>query len=493
MIDAGRGRQARACLLAFAMLLLSASFATAATAATAPLAQFNRETYAYSTTLSTSQEANRYQVMVLQGTDHAQVPLLKAANPNLKILMYSNLLTTNPSDGPAWAECTSYAADNASHPSWFLLDSHGKRIALSGYAGNYVMDVGNTAYQQACVSHALSLATQYKFDGIYFDGAAADLAYAVPAGVTVPKYPTRAAWQPAVYSLLSHATPQIHTQHRLLVGNIGGGATQAGLWQKWTGAMDGSMEESWMDSSVSYFWPQMAADTAWSEANGKIALLHSHYTTETGNTFGLAEMMLVARGKSSYSTSNVNYQNSELWFPEYRTAQSLGAATSGSTRLGNGISARAFANGVVLAKTSGSPATVNLLGGTYSGSQLSKVTRATMSTSSGLILLKDVPSGGPSLPPFDVVAPTITGSLAPGQTVTANPGLWSAVPTPAYTYQWKRCLTTSLKTCTPISGATRSTYQVQSGDSGHYLSMTVTASNSGGARIGYSPLSAQVS
>ena len=96
MIHAERGRQAFACLLAFATLLLAASFAGDATAATPPLAQFNRETYAYSTTLSTSQEANRYQVMVLQASNHAEVPLLKAANPNLKILMYSNLLALEP-------------------------------------------------------------------------------------------------------------------------------------------------------------------------------------------------------------------------------------------------------------------------------------------------------------------------------------------------------------------------------------------------------------
>ena len=492
MIDARRGRQALACLTAFATLLLIAGFASDASGATAPpLAQFNRETYAYSTTLTTSQEANRYQVMVLQATDHAQVPLLKAANPNLKILMYSDILATNASDPPAWAECTVYSTDNAQHPTWFLLNQKGQRIASTSYPGQYVMDVGNTAYQQACVAHPLSLAKQYGFDGIYFDGATADLAYALPAGMTSPKYPNRTAWQAAVYSMLSYAAPQIHAQHLLLVGNIGGGATQAGLWQKWTGVMDGSEEESWLDSNVSYFWPQMLADTAWSEANGKIAILHSHYTTEPGNAFALAEMMLVAGGKSSYSTSNGNYQGAELWFPEYTQAQSLGAATSGMTQLPNGVSARAFANGVVLANTSGSSKTVSLLGGTYSGSQLSKVTSASMATASGLILLKDVPNT--SQAPFNVVAPAITGSLAPGQTVTANTGLWSSVPTATYTYQWKRCLTTALKTCSVISGVTGATYQVQSADSSHYLSVTVTARNSAGSRIGYSPLSAQVS
>jgi hypothetical protein len=494
---AKNGRPARACLLALATLLIAAGFAadasaaiTDASTATPPLAQFNRETYAYSTTLTTSQEANRYQVMVLQGSDYAQVPLLKAANPNLKILMYSNLLATNPSDPPAWAECTAYAADNASHPSWFLLDNNGHRIPLAGYTGNYVMDVGNTAYQQACVSHATSLAKQYKFDGVYFDGATANLVWAVGSTVTVPKYPSTTTWQPAVYSMLSYAAPQIRAQHLLMVGNIGGGATTTGLWQKWTAVMDGSEEESWMDTSVAYYWPQMIADAAWSEANGKITILHSHYTTETGNTFGLAVMMLQAQGKLSYSTSNANYRNSELWFPEYDLAKALGVALSGSTSLPGGIAARAFANGVVLTNTSASASTVQLVGGNYSGSGLSHVSSIPMSADSGRILLKDTPTGGPNLPPANIVAPAISGAAAVGQTLTANPGLWSALPAPSYRYQWKRCSTQTV--CSVISGATGSTYKIQSADASRYLRVAVTATNSAGVRTGSSAPTAKV-
>jgi hypothetical protein len=292
--------------------------------------------------------------------------------------------------------------------------------------------------------------------------------------------------------MLSYLAAQVHAQHLLIVGNIGGGATQPGLWQKWTTPLDGSMEESWMDTSVSYFWPVMMLDTAWSEANGKITLLHSHYTTETGNTFGLATMMLMAAGKSSYSTANANYQTSELWFPEYTSAQSLGVPTSASTQLPGGIYGRAFANGIVLSNPSGAASTVKLLGGTYSGSQLSKVSSVPLGAASGRILLKDVPNGGPSLPPADIIAPTITGSFTVGSTVTAVPGLWSAVPTPSYTYQWTRCTTTSLNTCAVIAGVTGSTYKLTSADSGHYLATTVTAKTSAGTRAGYSALTAQV-
>lgn len=379
-----------------ALVLPGAQAAGAQPAAGTSPALFNRETYSYSSSLSASQEANRYQVMVLHATDHADVQLLKAANPNVKIFMYTNILASNPSDPGTWSECTTYATDNSSHPSWFLVNQAGQRMGLSGYAGNYVMDVGNPAYQQACVAHATALAKQYGFDGVYFDGATANLAWAVPAGTSVPKYPTPASWQAAVYSLLSYATPQVHAQGRLLVANIGGGANYAGLWQKWTSAVDGSEEESWMDTSVSYYWPQMLADTAWSEANGKLAILHSHYATETGNTFGLASMLLVAQGKASYSTANTNYTTSELWFPEYNTAQQLGAPVGPYRQLANGVLERTFTGGLVVVNpTTHAAPSFALGGGVYSGSGLANALSAALAPASGLILLRVATSPPP--------------------------------------------------------------------------------------------------
>jgi hypothetical protein len=372
-----------------------AAGAQSAATGTSP-ALFNRQTYSYSTLLSTSQEANLYQVMVLHAIDHAKVPLLHAANPNLKIFMYTNVLSSNPGDPNALAECTAYATDSASHPTWFLLDQAGRRIALSGYPGNYVMDMGNTGYQQACVAHATTLAKQYGFDGVYFDGVTANLAWAVPSGTSVPQYPTTSSWQTAVYSLVSYATPQVHAQGRLLVANIGGGANYPGLWQKWTAAMDGSEEESWMDTSVSYYWSQMMADTAWSEANGKLAILHSHYTTETGNTFGLASMMLLAQGNSSYSTANTNYSTSELLFPEYITAQHLGAPTGPYQKLANGVDERTFTGGLVLVNpTMHAVPSFVLGGGLYSGSGLTNAQSAALGPASALILQRVVTSPPP--------------------------------------------------------------------------------------------------
>jgi hypothetical protein len=383
------GRRRRGWLLG-AVLLSATCFTAAASAATsATLAQFNRETFAYTSQLGIQPEAARYQVMVLQATDHAEVPRLKAANPALKILMYSDVLLSRTSDTKALTTCTSYANDRSSHPSWFMTDQHGQPIVDASYPGDYLMNVGNPAYQQSCVAHAISLARGYGFDGLYLDDVTAWVGWALPAGTTVPAYPTASLWQSAMYSLLSYAAPQLHAQGLLVVGNLGGAISTPGLWQRWSTPLDGSEDEAWAESGDPADWYAQMVNVAWSEANGKLTIVHTHLQTEAANTFGLASMLLVAQGRTSYSTSNANYTNSEAWYPEYRVAQALGSALDPTPSLINGIYIRRFAHGLVLANPSNSPTAVYLGGLTYSGATQTKVSSVTMGPWTGVIVLED--------------------------------------------------------------------------------------------------------
>jgi hypothetical protein len=370
----------------------AARAASALTAAGSP-ALFNRTTYGFSSVLTTGQEAAQYNVMVMQSTDAPTVAQLHAANPNLKVFMYQNVLFSLGTDPTGATTCTGYQNDSASHPTWFMLDSHGNRILDHVYANEYIMDVGNAGYQQACVAHAVALAKQSGFDGVYFDGLAATLAYTLPAGVSVAEYPNDPAWQAAVYSLVSYAGPSSKAQGVPIIGNIGGSTLTPGLWQKWTAPLAGSEEESFTDGGAGLAqqirdWPTKLANVAWSEANGKIVLLHSWNTTQTGNRYGLASMMLVANGQSSYSTSNGDYGSYETWYPEYTVARYLGAPRGVYTQFANGVYQRRFANGIVLVNpTARSIPTFSLGGGTYSGSQLSNVSSVSMGPTSGLILI----------------------------------------------------------------------------------------------------------
>jgi hypothetical protein len=110
--------------------------------------------------------------------------------------------------------------------------------------------------------------------------------------------------------------------------------------------------------------------------------------------------------------------------------------------------------------------------------QLVSVT-VTASNSAGQAL---VTSGtvGPVLPaaPVDTTAPGITGTAQQGATLGTSNGLWTNSPT-AYSYAWGDC-NSSGSSCSAIAGATSSTYTLTAADVSKYMSVTVTASNSGG-------------
>jgi hypothetical protein len=92
--------------------------------------------------------------------------------------------------------------------------------------------------------------------------------------------------------------------------------------------------------------------------------------------------------------------------------------------------------------------------------------------------------------PVNVVAPSITGTAAQGQTLTAAPGTWVGRPT-AFAYQWQRCDATGAN-CVAVDGATAATYVVGPADLGATLRVVVTATNASGAATAVSPPTATV-
>jgi hypothetical protein len=82
-------------------------------------------------------------------------------------------------------------------------------------------------------------------------------------------------------------------------------------------------------------------------------------------------------------------------------------------------------------------------------------------------------------PPSTVLSPTptpsISGTARVGQTLTAAPGTWGPAPV-TLRYQWYRG-------ATAISGATATTYKVQSADVGSTLKVAVTGSKTGYASV----------
>jgi alpha-tubulin suppressor-like RCC1 family protein len=83
-------------------------------------------------------------------------------------------------------------------------------------------------------------------------------------------------------------------------------------------------------------------------------------------------------------------------------------------------------------------------------------------------------------PPANVTAPTVTGTAAGGQNLTAGVGTWKGAPTIAYAYQWETC--NSEGKCEQAEGADEaSAYEVKSCAGARSFRVTVTATNSLGS------------
>lgn len=124
--------------------------------------------------------------------------------------------------------------------------------------------------------------------------------------------------------------------------------------------------------------------------------------------------------------------------------------------------------------------------------KLRQITRLiSMAAASTLIATFMVPTGALAAGPTNTALPTISGTLAVGQTVTAGSGSWDVTPS-SISYQWYRCSTAALVSCTQITGATTSALKLVAADGGNYLQLQVTALSAGGGTTASTSISGRV-
>jgi len=93
--------------------------------------------------------------------------------------------------------------------------------------------------------------------------------------------------------------------------------------------------------------------------------------------------------------------------------------------------------------------------------------------------------------PTNTAAPTISGTLQTGSTLTASAGSWNGTGTITYAYDWQRCDPHG-NGCGDVKGATAATYQLGKADENHTLRVAVTASDTDGANTAVSALTATI-
>jgi hypothetical protein len=117
--------------------------------------------------------------------------------------------------------------------------------------------------------------------------------------------------------------------------------------------------------------------------------------------------------------------------------------------------------------------------------KLRVIVLATNGAGSGKVLSKPTVTVLPGSP-VNLVGPTISGIVFPGQTLTANDGTWVGTPPITFTYQWLSCAPLG-GSCSEIAGATESTYTVGTGEIGDSFEVLVTATNAQGNASATSP------
>jgi hypothetical protein len=89
------------------------------------------------------------------------------------------------------------------------------------------------------------------------------------------------------------------------------------------------------------------------------------------------------------------------------------------------------------------------------------------------------PAPSPTAPSL-TSSPAISGTVQQGQTLSASTGSWGGTTPMSYAYQWQRC-SSSGTSCSPLAGATGSSYLLASADVGSTMRVSVTASNAAGS------------
>jgi hypothetical protein len=92
--------------------------------------------------------------------------------------------------------------------------------------------------------------------------------------------------------------------------------------------------------------------------------------------------------------------------------------------------------------------------------------------------------------PFDIEAPTISGTVREGSVLSAKEGVWTGLAPISFAYKWQIC--TAPGECAAISKATKASYTPDAEEVGETLRVAVAASNAAGERVADSAQTATV-
>ncbi len=244
-------------------------------------------------------------------------------------------------------------------------------------------------------------------------------------------------------------------------------------------------------TSYTYQWQRSTnAGSSWSSIAGATAVT---YQTTAADVNAYERVLVTAtNGFGSTTASSPQVGPIATAAPVNATAPAI----SGALRVGQSLSVtsggwsptpssityqwqRSTNAGASWSNISGATATSYTTGSTDGGAYERVLVTATNSYGS---TVADAAQVGPIAgQPYDTAAPTLSGSLREGQSLSATAGSWSPAAT-FYTYQWQRS-TNGGSSWSNIAGATGATYATVAADVNADERVAVTATNASGSTV----------
>jgi hypothetical protein len=352
----------------------------------------------------------RYDYVVLQAWEYARIPALKAANPNIKVLVYKNLpstssnATTNGIDNALLPAGVGYASANANHPDWFLLDTNGQRIQWSDYPGNWQMDPGSAGYQNQWLANVRGELQRNGWDGVMLDDTTTGENELWHIGSRVmAKYPTAASYTAATRSFLANVCPALRSAGFIALPNIG--STTPAIWSDWVTLCSGAVQEYW--TKWGYNNDQQFTGADWDNRQQFLSLTEQANRIFLGVTYApmsdvrsmryaRASFLLDWDGGPSALAFSPNPDGQDPYSAEW--AINVGQPRGARYKVGNAWR-RDYESGTVLVDPSPTAAQTVSLGGDYLMPDGTRVSSVTLQPVSGLVLRSTGVAASPPPPP----------------------------------------------------------------------------------------------
>jgi hypothetical protein len=382
------------------------------------------------TILNPEQAAQRNSYVVLQSWETQQAASLKAANPNLDVLVYQNLsaIAGTAHSGGLSSSGVSYV-EASEHPDWFLKDTHGNRISEANYPWLWMADVGNSGYQQRWTANVLAVFQGGPWDGVMMDDTNATAKFHVNPVSRIAAYPTDQAYQAAVGSMLAYAGPRIVAAGKLAIPNMGAWHEYPEIVEGWLSYVSGGMDQNFVKwfpvAGAGYagprVWRGQLEEVEATQRMGKrfLAVTHVEARDEEARCYGWATLLLGANGSAAYFATDDH--GGEIWSSEFETP--LGVPLVPARQEESGIWVRSFTKGLVVVNPTSSVHSTEF-GGTYSGDGYTDADGGTLQPHSALVLVRTDPEparrgGDPSAKELIEAMPV--GGMWPDDPAQANP------------------------------------------------------------------------